>query len=337
MFISYSNHDQAVADAACAALEAGGIRCWIAHRDVAPGGDWAASIVAAIRGAQITVLIFSRNANQSTQVQREVERATSFGKVLLTLRIDGTRPEDAFEYYLGTSQWLDATAPPFEAHLTKLVNACAGWLGTGYRPPGTGPQTPPPTPPPPTPAAGTATAATGWAFVGLAAAVALTVVIWAELKHHSPSSVPSPTTSVLQTSNSIDVQPAPAVETTAASAAAEVPGIGPFVGSWAGSRQSVTIDTSGNGNYYYQNFDACPNCSMAQVPYARIYFVLTSVSDGVAGGQVTVSPDPQSFVVGGSVTLSTKSQSFGETLTLTYNGKDEGTFCIANNSAPCGY
>ena len=34
VFVSYSHHDKAQADAVCATLEAKGIRCWIAPRDV---------------------------------------------------------------------------------------------------------------------------------------------------------------------------------------------------------------------------------------------------------------------------------------------------------------
>ena len=37
IFISYATADKATAEAACAALEAKGIRCWIAPRDVVPG------------------------------------------------------------------------------------------------------------------------------------------------------------------------------------------------------------------------------------------------------------------------------------------------------------
>jgi hypothetical protein len=69
VFISHSHEDKPAADAACAALEARGIRCWIAPRDINPGQDWAASIVEAIRNAQIMLLVFSRHANQSPQVQ----------------------------------------------------------------------------------------------------------------------------------------------------------------------------------------------------------------------------------------------------------------------------
>jgi len=40
IFISYSSHDKAVADATCAALEAQRLRCWIAPRDVLPGTEY---------------------------------------------------------------------------------------------------------------------------------------------------------------------------------------------------------------------------------------------------------------------------------------------------------
>jgi hypothetical protein len=133
VMISHSHADKTAADAACAALEARGIRCWIAPRDINPGQDWAASIVEAIRDAQIMLLVFSRHANQSPQVQREVERAANSGKVLLPLRLEDVLPEAALAYYLGTPHWLDAITPPFEAHLEKLADACASSLAITSR------------------------------------------------------------------------------------------------------------------------------------------------------------------------------------------------------------
>ena len=135
VFISYATHNAALAKKACSALEAAGHRCWIAPRDIDPGQDWAASIVAAIRGAQIMLLVFSRHANQSPQVKREVERAANSGKVLLPLRIDDVVPEDALEYYLSTPHWLDAITKPFEAHLEKLADACTSLLAVTGRSP----------------------------------------------------------------------------------------------------------------------------------------------------------------------------------------------------------
>ena len=135
VFISHSHADKPAADAACAALEARGIRCWIAPRDIEPGQDWAGSIIQAIRGAQIMLLVFSRHANQSIQVKREVEQAGNSGKVILPLRIDDVLPEDALEYYLSTPHWLDAITKPFEAHLEKLADACTSLLTVTGRSP----------------------------------------------------------------------------------------------------------------------------------------------------------------------------------------------------------
>jgi len=47
-FISYSSKDKTAADAACAMLEAAGVRCWIAPRDVRPGLEYGAAIIEAI-------------------------------------------------------------------------------------------------------------------------------------------------------------------------------------------------------------------------------------------------------------------------------------------------
>jgi hypothetical protein len=53
VFISYSSQDKPTADAACAALEAANIRCWIAPRDINPGRDYAESIIEAIESARV--------------------------------------------------------------------------------------------------------------------------------------------------------------------------------------------------------------------------------------------------------------------------------------------
>lgn len=75
VFISHSSADKRAADAACALLEARGIKCWIAPRDIRPGSDWGESIITAIEQARIMLLLLSKQANVSPQIRREVERA----------------------------------------------------------------------------------------------------------------------------------------------------------------------------------------------------------------------------------------------------------------------
>ena len=61
IFISYSSIDANIANAVCHNLEQGGIRCWMAPRDIPPGGTWAEIIPNAIQEAKVFVLIFSDN------------------------------------------------------------------------------------------------------------------------------------------------------------------------------------------------------------------------------------------------------------------------------------
>jgi hypothetical protein len=128
VFISYSSADKTVADAACAALEAAGVRCWIAPRDIRPGIPYGAEIVDAIGRARVMVLIFSANANKSPQIQREVERAVSKGVAIIPLRIENTLPTQTLEYFIGTVHWLDALTPPIERHLQRLTDSVRALL-----------------------------------------------------------------------------------------------------------------------------------------------------------------------------------------------------------------
>jgi len=128
VFISHAHKDKQIADAVCAALEAQRIRCWIASRDLTPGAEYAEALVNAIADAQIFVVVFSSDANESPQVKREVERAVSKGKVILPFRIDEVIPSKAMEYCLSNTHWLDAMTPPLETHLARLVETVARFL-----------------------------------------------------------------------------------------------------------------------------------------------------------------------------------------------------------------
>jgi TPR repeat protein len=121
VFISYPHQDKATADAACAALEAAKVRCWIAPRDVPAGANWAGAIVDAIDECRAVVLIFSSSTNRSKQIHREVQRAFDREKPVVPFRIENVAPEKGLAYYMGPVHWLDALTPPLEQHLHQLV------------------------------------------------------------------------------------------------------------------------------------------------------------------------------------------------------------------------
>ena len=123
VFISYASQDKNVADAVCKALEKAGVTCWIAPRNVTPGDFYAESIVHAIDSAKVAVLILSRHTADSKHVLREIERASSKRHPVVTLRTDTAALPAGLEYFLNTSQWLDASATGFHKALPKLVEA----------------------------------------------------------------------------------------------------------------------------------------------------------------------------------------------------------------------
>jgi uncharacterized RDD family membrane protein YckC len=129
VFISYASEDGAAADLVRQALEDAGVRCWIAPRDVHPGTSYAAAIIGAIHDAKMMVLVFSDRSNSSGHVIREVERTTTLDIPVLPLRIDETVPSRDMEYHLSSRHWLDASEPPLESHLERLVSAVKSDLG----------------------------------------------------------------------------------------------------------------------------------------------------------------------------------------------------------------
>ncbi len=123
VFISYSSSNKPVADAVCAGLEADGIRCWIAPRDVLPGQNYGESIVHAIAACKVMVLVFSEATNVSQAVIREAERAMHNSKPIIPFRIEDVPMSPGLEFFLASCHWLDAMTPPLDAHIGSLAHS----------------------------------------------------------------------------------------------------------------------------------------------------------------------------------------------------------------------
>jgi hypothetical protein len=121
-FVSYSQPDRECAQAIVAHLEAQGVRCWIAPRDISPSSDWAEEIIDAITAARVMILVFSSSSNQSPQVRREVERAVHKQVSILPFRIENVTPSKSLEFFLSSQHWLDAFPPPLEPHTQRLCS-----------------------------------------------------------------------------------------------------------------------------------------------------------------------------------------------------------------------
>ena len=121
VFLSYASADRAAAEAVCAALEARGIACWMAPRDVKAGADWGEAILTAIGRAHAMVLVLSRHTAASPHVRNEVVTAVSQSLALVPVRIEPCQPGGALRLHLAGAHWLDAFPPPIERHADALA------------------------------------------------------------------------------------------------------------------------------------------------------------------------------------------------------------------------
>ncbi len=126
VFISYASRDVGVAQELCAALEAASLPCWIAPRDVLPGESYPAAIVQAITSCRMLVLVLSKNSIESPHVLREVERASSKRRPVLSVRMDATELPPEFEYFVSANHWLNASDGPIERILPALIETVRG-------------------------------------------------------------------------------------------------------------------------------------------------------------------------------------------------------------------
>ncbi len=133
VFISHASADAKKAGEICSALETLGLGCWIAPRDIDPGKQYGEEIIHGIESTQGLVLVLTRKSNESPHVRDEAERAKHYGKRIIPFRIEDITPSKALEFYIATSQWIDA----FGSEWDKGIDLLAGTISkmAGQEPP----------------------------------------------------------------------------------------------------------------------------------------------------------------------------------------------------------
>ena len=135
VFISHSSEDRSTAEEICRYLEAAGIECWIAPRNIPAGSDWTQGIMHGLQECPVFVLVFTRGANQSKHVRREVGAAFELGHQVIPVRTEEMVPSAELSYFLNSVQWFDAIQPPLERHLGALQRRVEFLLQRGALPP----------------------------------------------------------------------------------------------------------------------------------------------------------------------------------------------------------
>jgi hypothetical protein len=122
IFICAAPRDKIPANAIRAVLEAEGMACWIAARDLPAGADPEETADAAIAAAQVLVLVFSSRANEAeAQIKRELQFAAQHQTPVLPFRVENVKPVRGLEYFLPANQFVDAFTAPLDGHLKRLA------------------------------------------------------------------------------------------------------------------------------------------------------------------------------------------------------------------------
>lgn len=137
VFVSHHSSTRDVAMHVTRFLEAHGITCWVAPRDVRPGEDWDAEISRGLGTSAAFILLFSQGADDSRHVKRELMMADQAGLPVFLLRLEDIQP-DRLQYLLVAQQWIDwidrrdATLDALATRLTDIGSGAGP--ATGPRP-----------------------------------------------------------------------------------------------------------------------------------------------------------------------------------------------------------
>ena len=124
VFISYSNADKHIVEAICGYLESHNIRCFVAHRDIPRGVEWAKAIPPALKESKMMLAVFSKSFNISAQADNELHIAAKVKIPVLTFRLSDDHFEGVKEYFLIKSNWIDAFPEP-EKRFGELLKSIA--------------------------------------------------------------------------------------------------------------------------------------------------------------------------------------------------------------------
>ena len=82
-------------------------------------------IMRAITEAKVFIFLLSSSSNDDESLMIELEKALDLSKIFITIKIDNVIPKDELSYYIGSTQWIDASV---EDEHSKAVTLLSGVL-----------------------------------------------------------------------------------------------------------------------------------------------------------------------------------------------------------------
>lgn len=124
VFISYSSKNRESADAIRNLFMENGIDTWMAPYDLTKDNHYIKVINQVIKDCACFLLILSQSAQQSSFVERELERAITYCKTIVPVQIEPVHLDGSFSFYLNTSQILTSDHMiPDASDADKLLRA----------------------------------------------------------------------------------------------------------------------------------------------------------------------------------------------------------------------
>jgi TIR domain len=97
------------------------------------GDDYQDAIVDALDQSGAMVLVFSKNANNSEEIKRELALASTKRLFVLPVRIENAEPTKGFKYQLATRQYVDLFEDR-EQNMTLIINTLQKHLQSSRNP-----------------------------------------------------------------------------------------------------------------------------------------------------------------------------------------------------------
>lgn len=129
-FLSHSSLDAEMVLALCSSLEARGIECWMAPRDLQEGQSWALGCLQGVAESQSFVLLGTENALASYEVLTEVAQAHKRAKPIYTILIPPAKVRGEMDFYLARLHWLEGagrTPEDIAAKLSNVIGKDSDW------------------------------------------------------------------------------------------------------------------------------------------------------------------------------------------------------------------
>lgn len=104
VFISYSSKNQKYADATRELLLENNISCWMAPYNIPAGHKYAGVINDALENCGCLLLLLTEDSQDSEFVNREVERAISNKKSIITMKLEEIELNSDFKFYISCGQ-----------------------------------------------------------------------------------------------------------------------------------------------------------------------------------------------------------------------------------------